>query len=96
MRLSTQDISIIKVNILKYISDAKILLFGSRLYDDKKGGDIDILVETNNIVSLRDKIKILTNIELNGVLRKVDLVIKSPASGDQSIIATALKEGIVL
>ena len=41
MRLTSQEISIIKQSILDYIYEAKIILFGSRVYDEKKGGDYD-------------------------------------------------------
>ena len=37
MRLSNQTISILKETISRYIRDPKIILFGSRVYDDKKG-----------------------------------------------------------
>ena len=47
MRMSEKDIFIIKSTILKYIQNAKIILFGSRTDDNKKGGDIDTLVQTD-------------------------------------------------
>ncbi len=43
MRITSDEVKIIKNTILKQISDAKIMLFGSRTDDSKKGGDIDIL-----------------------------------------------------
>jgi len=96
MRLSNDDIIIIKKNILKYIKDAKIISFGSLVYDYKKGGDIDIFVETQQIVTLKMQIKILANIEIDGLLRKIDLVLKTPNSKEQNIFQTAIKEGILL
>ena len=96
MRLLKEEASIIKTIILKYIKDAKIILFGSRVDDNKRGGDIDIFVQTNQEVTLKEQIKILTDIEMNGVLRKVDLVLKTPTSKEQPIFKTAIKEGILL
>ena len=46
MRIEQKDKNIIKNSILKYIPDAKIKLFGSRVDDTKKGGGIDIFVES--------------------------------------------------
>lgn len=46
MRLKQSEINIIKSNVLKHIQDATIILFGSRINDEKKGGVIDIFVET--------------------------------------------------
>lgn len=96
MRLQPNEIDIIKSNILKYIEDAKIILFGSRVYDDKKGGDIDIFVETQECIDLKKQIKILTDLELEGIGRKVDLVLKTPKSKDVSIFETIYQEGIIL
>lgn len=86
----------LKSNILKHIQDAKIILFGSRVYDDKKGGDIDIFVETKQHVTLKQQIKILTDLEMNGIGRKVDMVFKTPTTKDQPIFLTIHQEGIVL
>lgn len=96
MRLSTEDKSIIKDTISNYINDAKIYLFGSRTDDTKKGGDIDIYVETNHNLTLKDEIKILTKLELNGILRKVDLVVKTPFKAHQNIFETIAKTKVAL
>lgn len=96
MRLKPNEINILKTSIYKYIKDAKIILFGSRVYDYKKGGDIDILIETNHQVNLKEQIKILTDIQLNGIYRKVDLLFKTPYVKEQSIFKTIYQEGIVL
>lgn len=96
MRLKQNEINIIKSNILKYIYDAKIILFGSRVYDDKKGGDIDIFVETKQQVDLKQQIKILADLEINGIVRKVDILLKTPTTKEQQIFKTIYQEGIVL
>ena len=96
MRLMEIEIQTIKQVIHEYISDAKIILFGSRVDENKKGGDIDLLVQTNMQVTLKEKIKILTSLELNGILRQVDLIVQTPTTKKTSIIETALKEGIEL
>ncbi len=96
MRLSKDEVTIIKRVILKYIEDAKIFLFGSRVDDNKRGGDIDIFVQTDKTISLKKQIKILTEIEMNGIERRVDLLLQMPNSRDRAIFQTAKKEGIVL
>jgi predicted nucleotidyltransferase len=67
MRLKENEVNIIKSNILKYIQDAKIILFGSRVYDDKRGGDIDIFIETKQQVDFKQQVKILTDLEIGGI-----------------------------
>ena len=96
MRVTNSDVQTIKEVVLKYISDATIILFGSRVDDAKKGGDIDLFVKTEMNITLQQKIKILTEMELKGIMRKVDLLIKTPSSQEQSIFKTAEKEGVVL
>ena len=96
MRILKDEIVIIKNVLSQYIDDAKITLFGSRLYDDKRGGDIDILVETKYNLKMREKLEILTKIESNGILRKVDMLFKTPISKESKIFDTIKKEGIVL
>jgi predicted nucleotidyltransferase len=44
MRLNSKEIEIIKEVIPQYIKSAKVYLFGSRLDDTKKGGDIDLFI----------------------------------------------------
>ncbi|WP_024787143.1 nucleotidyltransferase domain-containing protein [Lebetimonas sp. JH369] len=73
MRLKKEEIKIIKNIIRLYDKKAKIYIFGSRIDDRKKGGDIDIFV-------LSDKINF--NIKKNKKKffllfgdRKIDLII---------------------
>ena len=96
MRLDKHEIQIIKSDILNHIDDAKIMLFGSRVDDTKKGGDIDIFVQTNHKVTLIDELNILSDIEIDGIERKIDLVIQTPYKKEQPIFQTALKEGVIL
>lgn len=96
MRLTKEQVCIIKTTIIKYISDAKIILFGSRVDDNKKGGDIDLFVETNQNITLKNEISILTELELGGILRKVDLLIKTPYKKEQNIYKTIYQQGIIL
>ena len=75
MRLTKKEISAIKENILSFDEEAKIFLFGSRLNDQKKGGDIDILVISDKIGFL-EKIKIKTGIFKKIEEQKLDIVVK--------------------
>jgi predicted nucleotidyltransferase len=96
MRVNNREISIIKSTLLENISDAKILLFGSRSDDSKKGGDIDLLVETQKHISLKEELKILALMELRGIERKIDLIIESRNSTKKNIYTTAHLTGVIL
>ena len=47
MRLSKRVIEILQTNIQKSFGDVNIYLFGSRTDDNKKGGDIDLAIDTD-------------------------------------------------
>lgn len=75
MRLSEKEISSIKKNILRFDPLAKIYLFGSRVDDNKSGGDIDILIISDSIGFL-DKVRIRTAIFNEIEEQKLDLIVK--------------------
>lgn len=56
-------------------SSASIFLFGSRVYDEAKGGDIDILIISEKI-GFAEKIKIKTGIFKEIEEQKIDLIVK--------------------
>jgi predicted nucleotidyltransferase len=47
MRLSKRIIKILQENIVKSFGNVNVYLFGSRLDDTKKGGDIDLAIDTH-------------------------------------------------
>jgi predicted nucleotidyltransferase len=70
MRLSTEQAGIIKSIIAREISpDAKIWLFGSRIDDNRRGGDIDLYVETQR-PDLMDELRCKIGIE-----EAIDLIV---------------------
>lgn len=53
MRISQQQIAVINKTVAELIgSQAVVYLFGSRLNEQAKGGDIDLLIESNQPISL--------------------------------------------
>jgi len=48
MRISTAKISFLKSELVKLSPNSEIYLFGSRVDDGAKGGDIDILLLTED------------------------------------------------
>lgn len=97
MRITSDEKNkIIKVAQKYFGNDARLYLFGSRVYDDKKGGDIDLFLDSTSDIELQTEIDFLKELYRNVTPRKIDLVIKSPSKKDQLIFHTALKEGILL
>ena len=49
MRLEKAEIKVLKNKLFELSSNAKLYLFGSRIDDTKKGGDIDLLVVSDEL-----------------------------------------------
>lgn len=75
MRLTEEEIQVIRDQILHFDPKASIYLFGSRTNDLKKGGDIDILVISDKI-GFTEKTKIRVAIFNKLEEQRLDLVIK--------------------
>ena len=97
MRLKKEDIKSIK-RITKecFGENSKIYLFGSRVDDNKKGGDIDLYIETDMKVNIFEK-KIKMIGMLHNILgeQKIDIVINNFTS-KKYIYQVAHREGIAL
>jgi len=96
MRIKKRDVKTIKSTILSKISDAKIFLFGSRVDDTKRGGDIDLFVKTSINITLLDELSIITQLQLNGITRKIDLIIDTPQKSKQIFFESIKNEAIIL
>ena len=84
----------IKNQIIKYATqsfgmDIKLYLFGSRVHDDNKGGDIDLYLESSEEIDIKQQIKFLNNIYKHVTERKIDLIIRTPSKKDKPIFHTA-------
>ena len=74
MRLSDSERKSIKEIIFELDANAKIFLFGSRAHDEKKGGDIDLLILSSTITEMnRREIKLKLYDALGE--QKIDLLI---------------------
>ncbi len=101
MRLSDLEINAIKTAIDKYFEQgAKVYLFGSRVDENKQGGDIDLYVETEltgeELISA--KLQAMSEIQLQIGDRKIDIVTASPnlSTDVPLIIQEARDSGIAL
>ena len=76
--------------------ESKVWLFGSRVNDEKRGGDVDLYVETMQPCDLPTKLSLMSAIQRSIGLRKVDLLIRTSSSPERAIYATAKSEGVRL
>jgi len=91
MRLKNKEIDIIKSTITNIFEDVTVYLFGSRLDNDKKGGDIDLFIIAKN-ATFTHKIHALSKLQRQ-LHKPVDIVLHKDFSRD--IEQEALK-GIIL
>ena len=100
MRLKTRDREIIKEKTRKIFGlSARVLLFGSRVDDTKKGGDIDLLIEAENLTdSVKKKLMLITELQFELGERKIDIVTASRDDKENIslIIKIARETGIEL
>lgn len=75
MRLSKKYIEVIKAKFNEFFKDGDIYLFGSRVDEEKKGGDIDlyfVLKEHNHL--FEKKIKFLSRVKRELGEQKIDII----------------------
>lgn len=99
MRLTTEQRRIIIEETARLLGPgARVRLFGSRIDDQARGGDIDLYVETDQPVPNRAA----TASRLAAVLQcalgeqRIDVVLIDPDTIPQTIHAVARREGIAL
>ena len=101
MRLSKSEIEIIKsVSAEVWGIKTTIYLFGSRVDDSQKGGDIDLYVHLDEEPAPRkimlQKAKFLAELDLLLGEQKIDLLVSTNSNKQLPIIKTALKTGVPL
>ena len=99
MRLSHYQQQLIKQTIASIVGpNARVWLFGSRVDDAKRGGDIDLLIETE--LAIANKASLLCRLEGALVMRlgdrKIDTLIKDATTSDAPIFNVAKQNGILL
>ncbi|BAP54752.1 DNA polymerase subunit beta [Thioploca ingrica] len=94
MRLSSQDRHLIKQTIYQLDPQAQVYLFGSRVDDNKKGGDIDLLVLSTHLGFTAQRQIKLKLYELIGE-QKIDLIIAPETSADP-FVQLVLAEAVLL
>lgn len=100
MRLTEKETDAIKeVTKTVFGENATIRLFGSRTDDTKKGGDIDLLVQCNSIISGEEQyqLKIKFLVQLKKIIgdQKIDVMIDG-GKRQNPVFKTVRKTSILL
>ena len=99
MRLTPQSIAAITQAAQAVLgADAQVWLFGSRIDDSARGGDIDLYVQTNQVLSNRVSVacQISAQIQQKIGLQKIDVVLKDANTPAAPIHQVAQEQGVRL
>lgn len=99
MRLNEYQVStIVDAVVSRFGSRANIYLFGSRLDDKLRGGDIDLFIDLPVVdhETVRHSCQALADIQILLGDQKIDIVVRHPKSLDQAIFHEALTQGVLL
>lgn len=100
MRLTDTQVTTIKSTITEIFgTDSSVYLFGSRIDDNARGGDIDLLVESplDAPQALEKKIKTLARLCMRLGDQKIDLITTlSHFSDSRSVVRNAVYRGVKL
>lgn len=93
MRLSMQEHNAIVQAVKGFDPQARIYLFGSRVDDAGKGGDIDILVFSKKL-TFDDKLQIKAKLFATIEEQKIDILIAQDTS--EPFVQMAFEDGVEL
>lgn len=101
MRLTAQQQATVRTTVAEtFGSDAQVRLFGSRADDSKRGGDIDLLISTQERdieALLQAEIALLTKLREQLGDQKIDVLLDYPSRKVRPpILGIAMQTGILL
>lgn len=99
MRLTESEQQSIVLAVRDIIGqDARVRLFGSRVDDDARGGDVDLMVETDRVLPDRLQRELSLGVSLERAFggRRVDVLLVDPSVPLQAVHRAARRHGVFL
>lgn len=99
MRLTSEQIAAIREETgLVFGSGAMVRLFGSRVDDTARGGDIDLLVECDKPVKdrLKKSLALTARLQMRLGDQRMDILVIDPTTAEQPIHRIAKMTGVLL
>ena len=98
MRLTNYEITSIKESFHQVFGDGEIYLFGSRVDDALKGGDIDLFIELDMILTVKEVLDKINKFKISLYDKigeqKIDVIVSKDKT--RPIEKEALNKGILL
>jgi len=95
MRLTASEISAIREEIGRLDPRAEVYLYGSRVHDTARGGDVDLLVVSDTL-GFRDVLRLRIRILDRIGWQQLDLVVRRRDQVDEPLAAMAQETGVRL
>ena len=99
MRISASEQATIRQTVHEVVGvDARVSLFGSRVNDEQRGGDIDLFVEVAHKVDKPILLAARIGARLQRLLgeQRIDVLIATPDTAERAIHRVARQTGVVL
>jgi len=100
MRFSDKNATTVKNAVrAAFPGQPKVFLFGSRVDDNKRGGDIDLMVVSDMQRNAMEAAKIMAVAKIQTILgeQKIDLIVTNdPAEDPRAVVREAYEHGIEL
>jgi len=99
MRLSESTCAIIRSTVQEVFgSEATVKLFGSRINDSARGGDIDLLIELASATTEleRKTLQLITRLQMRIGDQPIDVLVLNPSTPRQAIHEHAILTGMTL
>jgi predicted nucleotidyltransferase len=95
MRLTANEITAIREEIGRLDPEAEVYLYGSRVDDAARGGDVDLLVISETL-GFREVLRLRTRILDRIGWQQLDLVVRRRVQMDEPLAAMARETGVKL
>ena len=98
MRLPTKSQSAIQEIAREIFGDVQVRLYGSRVNDDLKGGDLDLLIESANIIEDKERklLQLVAKLQMRIGYQPIDVLLLDAQTAIQPIHKEALRKGVLL
>ena len=98
MRLSQYEIESIKASAGRHFgSEVQVFLFGSRVDDSARGGDIDLFIKAETVMlNSRNKIAFISDLVMKIGERRVDVVLDNEKREKEQFFKTIEKTAVKL
>ena len=99
MRITeNQKHAILQLARVHFGADCRVTLFGSRANNARRGGDLDLLIETSldSLAAHNARVRFLVDLKREIGDRQIDLVVAADGATETSVIRVARREGVLL